>query len=536
MSKLYLVIVLMTALLMTSILTSSSVLVDWVKTPIIGTVNSISTAPDGSIYTTGFFSGSVVFEGQASLTSVGGTDIFVAKYNKKGMLLWAISAGASGNDQGKGISATDDAVFVSGYFSGSTSNKATFETTRLAGLSATDGTSDIFVAKYAINGTLLWVTAGGGLNSDIAGSISATKDAVFVCGVFYGKTSEKAKFGQKEISGFSSSYGLDMFVAKYDPSSGDVLWVKRAGTASTDEAKSISATNDGGAYVTGTFSGTTSTTVSFGNTIVNGMKAGSESLDIFIAKYSSSGDEEWVKVAGGDGADFGNGIVTTSDGGALVTGSIYAKKDGSTVKFGSNTVPGASTVAEQDIFVAKYDSTGNVEWATAAGGQKTDIAYSIAANNDGGGYITGLFGASSGNPAVFGSITLETTAANGINNCFVARYDKNGTALWAISCGVDTDTDYGYTVSSGILNGAVFGGNMFSDSTGTTKVGSTTISGLTASSGYAFLSQVDPPIYWCYGMKSRSKGVCNNNRGSCESNNVCVCTDDWAGFKCHKQL
>ncbi len=65
---------------------------------------SIAVTEDNSyIYITGSFSGTIEFEGNKKLTSVGGLDIFVAKYDRDGNLIWAQSAGGYGTDTAAGI-------------------------------------------------------------------------------------------------------------------------------------------------------------------------------------------------------------------------------------------------------------------------------------------------------------------------------------------------------------------------------------------------------------------------------------------------
>ena len=104
----------------------------------------------GNSHVTGLFCGSATFgSGEANettLTSAGSSDIFVAKYDRHGLLLWAKRAGGTNVDEGHGI-AVDGAgnSYVTGDFSGS----ATFgpgeanETT----LTST-GLVNIFVAKF----------------------------------------------------------------------------------------------------------------------------------------------------------------------------------------------------------------------------------------------------------------------------------------------------------------------------------------------------------------------------------------------------
>src|SRR5207245_2344196 len=88
-------------------------------------------------------------------------DIFVAKYDTNGGLIWAKRAGGSGDDDGFGIGV--DALgnsYVTGQFFGS----ATFgpgEVNQTI-LTAAASSTEAFVAKYASNGSLVWVKRAGG--------------------------------------------------------------------------------------------------------------------------------------------------------------------------------------------------------------------------------------------------------------------------------------------------------------------------------------------------------------------------------------
>ncbi|MDR3611398.1 MAG: SBBP repeat-containing protein [Ignavibacteriaceae bacterium] len=89
----------------------------------------ISVDTSGNSYVTGSFSGTASF-GSSQLTTYGGNDIFVAKYDPNGNCLWVDQAGGTGADNGNGISV--DAAgnrFVVGSFTGT----GTFGAIQLSG-------------------------------------------------------------------------------------------------------------------------------------------------------------------------------------------------------------------------------------------------------------------------------------------------------------------------------------------------------------------------------------------------------------------
>jgi uncharacterized protein (AIM24 family) len=89
-----------------------------------------------------------------------------------------------------------------------------------------------------------------------------------------------------------------------------------------------------------------------------------------------------------------------------------------------------------DMFLTKLDQEGNAEWAVKAGGSFLDKGNSLSVDNDGNIYVTGDFSFS----ATFETINI---VSNGSNDAFLAKYDNSGEILWAIGFG-GSRGDYGY--------------------------------------------------------------------------------------------
>ncbi len=85
----------------------------------------------GHSYVTGSFRGSATFgpgeTNETTLTSAGGIDIFVAKYDAAGALVWAKRAGGTGSDFGRGTAVDGSGnSYVTGFFGAFGSAAATF--------------------------------------------------------------------------------------------------------------------------------------------------------------------------------------------------------------------------------------------------------------------------------------------------------------------------------------------------------------------------------------------------------------------------
>ncbi|MBI2967709.1 MAG: SBBP repeat-containing protein [Bacteroidetes bacterium] len=134
--------------------------------------SSVAIDAGGNAFITGYFSGTADFDpsaGTANLTSVGGYDIFFAKYDSNGNYLWAKSIGSSGNDKGKGIAVDGSGnTYITGYFTGTADFDPSAGTANLTSV----GFYDIFFAKYDSNGNYLWAKSIGSSVTDYGYSIA----------------------------------------------------------------------------------------------------------------------------------------------------------------------------------------------------------------------------------------------------------------------------------------------------------------------------------------------------------------------------
>lgn len=387
--------------------------------------NSLAVDPNGNSYVTGWFKDTALF-GSDTITSTGGYDIYLAKYNSAGQLQWVEKAGkvasALNNDIGYGVDVDADGnVYVAGTFR----DTATFGSITVIASGSFTLNADMFVAKYSPSGTCLWVkTAGSQVQDDQIQAIYVDKNNGFVYVSGYFKSS--AAFGSTTLTSAGSS---DAFIAKYDTAAtgNNPIWVNAIGGTGYDNSWGVTADPSGNPYVFGHFN----SNVTFGNTTVTSV--GNE--DIFLVKYDPSGNFQWVQTAGSNGDD--TGVRMTSDAsGIYLTGEFEG-----TISFGSN---GVSSYGGVDIFITKYNFSGANQWAQKAGSSYDDHAKAIAADNSGSLYITGGYN----DTARFGGNTI--TSSGGVD-IYIAKYDaSSGTCQWATSCGgtpVNSwDTDFGYGI------------------------------------------------------------------------------------------
>lgn len=314
----------------------------------------------------------------------------------------------------------------------------------------------------------------GELPNAQVGSKSVTTDAsgnIYIAGEYQGT----ASFGTTTITSVSNN-NYDIFLAKYTHD-GTLAWVQSAGGSTYDGASSIAVDATENVYITGSYSGT----ATFGSTATTSTGF----YDIFVAKYNSSGVLQWVQSAGGSEYDYGNSIAIDGTGNAYITGRYNG-----TATFGAIT---KTSVGADDIFVAKYNGSGAVQWVQSAGGITNDNATSMALDVSGNIYITGDYSGT----ATFG--TINKTAVGG-HEIFVAKYDSvGGTWSWVQSAGAAND-DYSTSIALDNLGYLCITGNYYGNCT----FGSTTITSAGIYNGYIAKYSVSGSLSWVKNLPSTS--------------------------------
>ncbi len=310
--------------------------------------SSLALDASGNILITGNFVNTASF-GATTLTSAGGSDIFVAKCNNTaGTFSTANSAGGVGADGGTAIGINLGGIFLTGYFSGT----ATFGSTSLVSA----GNTDIFLTKYSpVSNTWDQSFRMGGIGADVANAIVMEPGTAnyYIAGGFEDIISFPTVIGSNfppliGANSITSSGRRDIFVAKFTAGAGlpNNKWVQRSGGAtSNDIANGLALDASGNVYVTGTFSDM----ATFGSTtlIPEGMD------DIFTMKYgtninNNAGIFKWVQKNGSIAFDNSSSIACDANNNIYVTGYFNGK-----ICFGSTILNGSATYTNPDLFVGR---------------------------------------------------------------------------------------------------------------------------------------------------------------------------------------
>ncbi len=340
----------------------------------------------GSVYTTGFFSGTVDFDpgiGVFNLTSTGGpgyADIFISKLDASGNFLWAKRMGGAANGN-TGTSVILDAsgnVYTTGGFTGTSDFDPGIGVFNLTSA----GLYDIFISKLDAAGNFVWAKTMGGSSTEFGLSMKIDASGnLYTTGYFAGTVDFDPGIG---IFNITSLFGSrDVFISKLD-ANGNFVWAKTMGGSGMENGNGISVDASGNIYTVGIFEGTADFDPGIG--VFNLTSAGLD--DIFISKLDAAGNFVWAKAIGQTANDIGKSIALDASGNVYTTGHFTGTVD---FDLGPGIFNLTTPAGSIDVFILKLDSSGNFVWAKSLSGPSSETANSIAIDAAGNVDIVGSF-------------------------------------------------------------------------------------------------------------------------------------------------
>lgn len=289
----------------------------------LDSATAIGLDASNNIYVLGVFRQNATF-GSKTETSQGGSDAFLVKYNSQGVMQWFVRMGGAGDDRASGMSIDGKGnIYITGTFEG----PADF----LGQTMTSVGTADMFTLKMDLDHVLKWYKQAGDFGARTAG-LDIRHDgsgSSFVTGYFT-TTLTYGSAGQMIDAGLG-----DFFVAKYDADGGEV-WAKRGGGLGFDVGTSISTDQLGNVYV----SGTIDSAATFGTTALDFHGH----IDGFVARYSGAGDLQWIKTIGGMGYDNTLALRSDQAGNSYVVGEFSHTVDFGGTTLTSNGNPDSTDI------------------------------------------------------------------------------------------------------------------------------------------------------------------------------------------------
>ena len=321
-------------------------------------------------------------------------DGYVAKYDGQGDLKWARSYGyAVSKDYIWAVKPDHQGnVFITG-------NCAHYTNAVLY--------NENFIAKLDSLGNSVWLKTSNWKGN--ATPIAMEVDQYGNCYIA-GMVIDSAIFGQVTLT--TTAILGDIFLACYDPA-GNVAFAKKLSSGPNGaEVTSMSLDHSGGLYITGRYfspAAFDTITVTGGGTNGNG--------GMFILRADTSGNVAWVRKSD---ASFGWGIAADEFGRAYVTGRFNIHS--CNFSGGTNTITVTHNKTNHDLYVARYDISGQLDWVVKPGGHGTrdNMGTSIAGDGKNNWYVTGFHG----DTMILGSNQVISTS--GQDNFFLARFTEPG--------------------------------------------------------------------------------------------------------------
>ena len=426
-------------------------------------IQTLTSDDKGNVYAAGHFDGTFTI-GSKTLTSKGEFDIFFARFDPKGKVVWARSIGGTALDNEVSLATDSKGLYMTAQFAGDIDVDPGAGTT----LFTNEGQSDIndgFFARYDLSdGSLEWAHNLVDASTWSSSSIGVDKSGVYLAGHYNGTVDFDPGRG---LALLTSQGAADVFLAKYSLK-GKYIWAGSMGGYSWDSAYGL-LVDATGVYINGSYgspgdfdptpnnfflngnggffgrydlaNGHLRYVKNVGNGLIWGLDNKGRDLYICGESFGSfdADPDAGVQMIGTEG--FGGGIIgkyNLLDGSlrwakSLVTtgflgprrviadhsGAYLSGYFGGSVDFDGGTENANRTSVGTDAFFAHYAADGDLDWAKGIGspGHAVSIAATLTEDSY---YLGGLFGNTVNFDPYNGNVTL--TSNGGSDDLFIARY------------------------------------------------------------------------------------------------------------------
>lgn len=394
---------------------------------------AIALDSSGNIYITGETS-STNFPTKDPIqgSNAGKDDAFVTKISADGSnIIYSTYIGGSEDDSGNDI-AVDSSGNV--YITGETfsTNFPTENPIR----PALKGTSNAFITKINSDGSnIIYSTfLVGGKNSEGNGICIDYNNNAYVTGSTIG------------ISGGSVNLSKAFIIKIYFTGS-SIVYTKLLYGNSTDSGNDIAVDTSGNVYITGS---TSSTNFPTKNPIQSELSGSSAA---FVTKLNADGvNLVYSTYLGGGYSDTGNAIAVDNTGNGYVTGTTDS------TDFPTKDPIQADIGGDEDAFVTKISTNGELVYSTYLGGTMDDNGEDIEVDSSGNVYIIG--DTSSTN---FPVKDVIQDSNRGLSDVFVTKINDTGSSIVYSTYIGGTGSDYGNSITVDASGNVYASGQTFSN-------------------------------------------------------------------------
>jgi hypothetical protein len=316
----------------------------WTRTyggPYDEEAESGAATPDGCYLLAGYTTSFNAWQG----------DYYLVKFNSAGDTVWTKRYGGSQSDYGRDVVATPDRGYA------------------ILGKSGTGPFRSLLIKTDSL-GNAIWQKYYGVTQDENPWGLTTTYDSGF------------AIVGTYDVPGPTTNYDIKLVRTK---SNGDTLWTRTYGTANTEDGYGVVQTADSGFIIAGV------------------VTYPSYYTDIYLVKTNKSGDTVWTKKLGGASSDYAWAIHKVNDGGFIIVGNT------------------SSFSSMEHVYLIKLYPSGNVEWTSVIGGDRSVRGYDVCETSDHGFAITG-------------TINMDFPKYHQV---YLLRTNSHGDSLWSTMCGGD---------------------------------------------------------------------------------------------------
>lgn len=413
---------------------------DWVKSQTgsgyeYGT--GIAVDNQGNSYSIGSFRSITDFDPSSqnySLTPIGTEDIYILKLDNLGNFVWAIQLGGLGTNSSSDddnpfqlVISPNNEIVVTGQFGGS----ADFDPSPSQFILNSNGLSDVFIAKYSFQGSLIWAKSIGGTNIDSGKSVCVSNSgAIYISGQSFGSIDYDPNSGDYIIppnlpySNGSNSASVSLFTLKLSQN-GDFIWANILDDYS-DEIGYIVCDEYDNLYQVGRYGGIIDADP--GSTLTP-LIGSSTYYSTFLRKLDPNGNLLWAKTIS---CSVNNteplSICYDQHSGIIITGYFQGTMDADPGNGVNNLVSNGST----DVFVIKFNILGDFIFANSFGGNAPGLetGVSVATDEYRNIYVLGYL-ESQGSTVDF-DMSPSFSGLVDDNGTFLVKYDSLGNFDWVI--------------------------------------------------------------------------------------------------------
>ena len=348
----------------------------------------------------------------------------LAADNISSFTIWAGTqqTGTLFNDVVNGVGADGDGnIYLAGYTNGS------LGATNAAG---SGQTSDILLTKYDPNGAVVWTLQQGGT---VGGSPVGFNDQAF--GLAVDKVSPTPQLvvagytdGTLPMSAISnpdpsgSTHNYFVMTSDFDGTLSNIRATQAgagpAGLAVSSVARAVATDINGNIYVTGETFGNLRNPLDVSGFTTNYNAVGGGNSAVFVAKYDSSLNLKWTTLMGTASGDLAFGIAVDANSNVYITGQT------------AGSFPTFANHGGNDVFVAKFNTSGVRQWITQFGTANDDVATAITVDSLANVYVAGgTYG------SLFGANADNTATAGTTSDLFATRINAAGSIIWTRQMG-----------------------------------------------------------------------------------------------------